>query len=33
MRTLKYGMAWMPILLAVPLAVAQSPEERTRQAL
>ena len=33
MRTLKYGIAWVAIFLAVQLAVAQSPEERTRQAL
>jgi len=26
-------MAWAPVLLAMPLAVAQSPEQRTRQAL
>lgn len=36
MRTLKYGMAWALAIVALPavrLAVAQSPEERTRRAL
>ena len=35
MRTLKYGIAWALaiVTMPVPLAVAQPPEERTRQAL
>src|ERR1035438_245097 len=36
MRTLKYGTAWALAIVTMPavqLAVAQSPEERTRQAL